>query len=111
MQGNRDQMITEHGVTPELMFEPKKSMSQGIILLGGPGFQPDPEQAMIRLKRGLREMGLIIPDREAVPTWLIDQEDDDAEENSLDPRSEARWVEFWKTAGVYGMVGRSHRKR
>ena len=111
MQGNRDQMITEHGVTPKKMFKPKKSMRQGIILLGGPWFQPDPEQAMIRLKRGLREMGLIIPDREAVPTRLIDQEDGDAEENSLDPKGDAGWDPCWKTAGVYGMVGRSHRKR
>ena len=56
-------------------------------------------------------MGLIIPDREAVPTRLIDQEDGDAEENSLDPKGDAGWDPFWKTAGVYGMVGRSHRKR
>jgi hypothetical protein len=79
-------MITEHGVLPEKMLDPKYRMRQGVILLGGSGFQPDSEEALIRLEGKFREMSLIIPDSQAMPTWLIDQEYGDGEESSLDPR-------------------------
>ena len=59
------EMIPEHGIPPEAVLRPEGAVEGRIVLLGRPGLEPDPPEAVERAKVRARHVRVVVPDQAA----------------------------------------------
>ena len=95
VQEDVHQVIAERRIAPEFLFDPEDAVQQGIVLLRGPGFKPDPMQPIQASQRRGSHVALVVPDKAAVPCGLVGQENGRRQGRREDPISPPE-----KTAGT-----------
>ena len=66
MQKNIEQVIAQHGIAPEPVFQPERAVQNRIILLGGAQIEPDSPDTMERLQFRRGDMTVVVPQESAL---------------------------------------------
>src|SRR5271168_2637014 len=80
-------MIAQRCLPPEFVFQPKDTVNQWIILLGGPQLKPNAGQAVERPESRQGNVPVIIPDEPGVPDRLVRREGGGGQKQANEPGS------------------------
>src|SRR5580704_4529586 len=75
MKNNVDQMVTQQVITPQSRLNPESRMGKWIVLLGRAELKPDTPKAAPGAQFRPGNVGVIVPNLSAIPSWLIHDQD------------------------------------
>ena len=87
------QMIADHRIAPQLVFQPKRTVQHRIILLGRAQLKPDLPKSMRRLQRRESDMSSIVPQLCAPKRGKVGQKSKPKNRHPEDQRVETQGVQ------------------
>jgi hypothetical protein len=93
MENNVDQMVTQQAIAPQPRLNPESRMGKWILLLGRAELKPDTPKAAPGAQFRPGNVGVIIPNLSAIPSWLIrhqDGEEQDCQDQQVLPARQTR---------------------